>query len=111
MKWNNTSGLHTPSHTARAGSFPAARASGGNDTAISTTPTISNRRRIMIALTTLPPERSTAACARRRNNGPYGDGVVRHAWLTGERNFDAPSAAGPNWYGLMPRFTIRPSAA
>ena len=79
MKWNSTSGLQTPSQTARAGSLPAARASGGSETAMSTTPATSNSRRIMIALTTLPPESRTAKFAIRRNSGPYGDGVVSHA--------------------------------
>ncbi len=78
---------------------------------MSTTPATSSSRRIMIDVTTLPPESRTATFVSRKKNGPYGDGVVSHAWLTGARNFDAPSEAGPFAYGLMWRTTIIPSAA
>ena len=72
MKWNSTSGLQTPSHTARAGSLPADLAKRGSEIAMSTTPATSNRRRIMIALTTLPPERRTASVREPQEERPVG---------------------------------------
>ena len=89
-KWAPTSGVATPSHTARTGDQPSRRATSGTAQARTTTPTTASRRSSRRA-THSSPETDATARASSSHTGPYGVGLSSQVGAVEARHGESSS--------------------